>query len=249
MPCSPYVVYIDETGDRGLEKISAHSPVFVLCAAVYKIDDYLGHEQKALGRMKFNLWWHDNIVLHSYKIRKKVKPFDALVKQENQDKFNAEMASFFRASKAKLIAAGINKPLHKQQYHAPVDPYFLATQFVLERIYGHVRKSEGDTTCIFEARGDADDKRLEEVFNMICAPTGNQWGKRFPFRVQFAPKAANLAGLQVADLAAYPISKYVEDANTTRPDWAIVKPLIRTSWFGKMEGYGLKVFPPKAEGA
>lgn len=244
MACSPYVVYIDETGDRGLDKISPHSAVFVLCAAVYKIDEYLGHEQQALGRLKFNLWWHDNVVLHSYKIRRAEAPFDALANPQNLERFYSETTKFFKSSKAKLIAAGIHKLRHREQYHAPADPYFLATQFVLERIYGHVHRATGTTTCIFEARGRAEDERLAEAFERICAPSGNLMGQRLPFRIEFADKRVNLAGLQVADLAAYPISRYVLDEKTNRQDWLLVKPLIRTSFWGKMEGYGLKIFPP-----
>lgn len=246
MPCSPYVVYVDETGDRGLKNISAHSPVFVLCAAVYKINDYLGHEQEALGRLKFDLWWHDNVVLHSYDIRHHNKPFEALANPQNQSRFYAAMAKFFKSSKATVIAAGIDKVRHKAQYNAPVDPYFLATQFILERIYGHIHKASGTTTLVFESRGRHEDAGLAEVFHRICKKTGNMMGNDFPFRIQFADKRANTPGLQIADLAAFPISKYVQDTNTQRPDWALVKPLIRTSFFGKMEGYGLKIFPPKS---
>lgn len=245
MKRSPFIAYIDETGDHGLESINPTMPVFTLCAALYNIDDYLHHEQPALTDIKFRLWHHDNVVFHSRAIRRRVAPFQALVDEMAKTRLINELNGFFAKSRAVIIAAAIDKPAHKRQYNAPENPYYLATQFVLERIYGQIRTLGGrdaETVCIFESRGNAEDKQVEAWFGDICGGV-NQWHCRFPFRCQFASKQTNMAGLQIADLAAYPISRYVERPDAPRPEWLAIEPRIRRSPKGDIMGWGLKVFP------
>jgi len=245
MARSPFVAYIDETGDHGLEKINPTMPVFALCAAVYKIQEYLNNDQPALTDIKFKLWYHDNVVFHSRSIRRRLPPFQALKEEAKRTSFIKEINAFFEQSCVTLIAAAIDKPRHKEQYNAPENPYFLATQFVLERIYGHIKGqggAEATTFCIFESRGEAEDAELARWFREICSGK-NYWGRPLPFKATFASKQTNMVGLQVADLAAYPISRFVERPNETRPEWEVIKPKLRRSPEGEIWGWGLKVFP------
>jgi hypothetical protein len=69
-------------------------------------------------------------------------------------------------------------------------------------------------------------------------------GERFNFEAVFADKKTNAPGLQIADVAAYPISHFVRDRNTPRPDWKAVQHRIRRGEYSRtMFGYGLKIFP------
>jgi hypothetical protein len=52
-----------------------------------------------------------------------------------------------------------------------------------------------------------------------------------------------MPGLQLADLAAYPIARRVINAKAANPAYDALRPLIRKSPAGKVEGWGLKVFP------
>ena len=47
----------------------------------------------------------------------------------------------------------------------------------------------------------------------------------------------------MADLAAYPIARFVETDDGDRMDWKSILPRIRKGPFGKIDGYGLKIFP------
>lgn len=243
MQCSPYIAYFDECGDHGLATINPTFPVFVLCAAVFRIEDYRTKDAPALSAIKFRRWFHDAVVFHSRKIRKKEHPFSALANPENNKAFMQELSDFIEGSSVTVIAAAINKTKHKGQYVSPEDPYNLSLQFCLERLYGHVKQAGADklTFCIFEERGPPEDKALAKRFEEVCSGS-NRWGCKLPFRAVFANKLANLQGLQIADLLAYPIAKHVIDPETPRKDWQIVEKKLRSGPKGYM-GWGLKVFP------
>jgi hypothetical protein len=95
---------------------------------------------------------------------------------------------------------------------------------------------------VFEQRGAADDDRLANEFHRICAGE-NRWKCRFPFEIIFANKQQNMPGLQIADLAAYPIARHVIDPAAPNPAFAVLEPRFRRSPSGKIEGWGLKIFP------
>lgn len=61
---SDYLVYVDESGDHGLETFGREFPVFVLSFCIFHRDDYVGQVVPGLQRMKFKHFGHDTIVFH-----------------------------------------------------------------------------------------------------------------------------------------------------------------------------------------
>lgn len=243
MSRGPFTAYVDESGDPGLETFDPAFPIFVLCVALYRTEEYLKHDLPALSRIKFEYWWHDAVVFHSYKMRKKLNPFEALAKPENAEVFMASIGTFFENSHTTLIAAAIHKPNHKRQYAEPNHPYNMALQFCMERVYLEVHKHlapNEEVTFLFEERGRKEDALLKSKFDMFLKH--NACRAELPFRACFANKDENIIGLQVADLAAYPIARFVETGNGNRKDWQAILPRIRSGPRG-IDGYGLKVFP------
>lgn len=245
MPFSNYVAYFDESGDHGLVNIDPTFPVFVLCGVIYDISDYLTHDKPAFGRIKFNYFGHDAHVFHSREIRKRVGPFQILGNPGTRNAFMTDISDFYTVSRATIIAAGIDKNRHVAQYRYPMDPYSIALLFCLERLYGFLldrrQENSGTVTCVFEKRGAAEDKRLAAEFLHICAGN-NRWGL-LPFNAVFADKRTNMIGLQIADLAAYPIARNIMNAAAANPAYAAVQQRFRRSVRGTINGYGLKVFP------
>lgn len=244
MTDSSFIAYFDESGDHGMDKIDAGFPAFVLCGWVFKKEDYLQKELPAVTRMKFSHFGHDAVVFHSRDIRKRLGPFQVLTKDENRKKFMSDISKYFTESTGTLIAAGIHKINHKKQYRYPADPYSISLLFCLERAYAFLRdQGEGSKTlfCVFEERGKNEDNELAGHFNRICAGD-NQWGE-LPFRMVFANKQTNMPGLQVADLAAYPIAKHVIDPKAANPAYDVLVPRFRKSPKGEILGWGLKLFP------
>lgn len=224
--------------------IDPHSPVFVLCGVVYKQDDYLSHDLPNMTRLKMELWGHDSFVLHSHGIRKRLGPFKQLKDDHDFDQSLVKgIAKFFVSSTSTIVAAAVDKVAHKLRYVTPYDPYELTLTFCLERLYLNLPANDiNGMVCVFESRGKSEDKILEAWFLRICSGK-NALNKQLPFQCCFASKQQNLVGLQVADLAAYPIAKHVHRPNVQRLDWRAVRPKIYRNGNGEINGYGLKIFP------
>jgi len=247
MPNSDFIAYFDESGDHGLKKIDPGHPVFVLCGCVFRITDYLTRDLGAFSAIKFKHFGHDAVVFHSRAIRKQIGPFQILANMGTRTAFMDDIAGYFAGATGTLIAAGIDKVRHIKQYKYPADPYELSLLFCLERLYAFVRDTAGvggaakTLTCVFEKRGDAEDKLLAAHFTRICAGQ-NMWGA-LPFQMVFADKQTNMPGLQIADLAAYPIARRIMNPKTPNPSYLSIRPRFRKGPIGQVLGYGLKVFP------
>jgi hypothetical protein len=244
MPFSDYIAYFDESGDHGLQTIDAGFPVFVLCGCLFKIEHYLKRELSAFSAIKFAHFGHDAVVFHSRDIRKRIGPFQILANPAKRQEFMDHIALFFKNCSGVIVAAGIDKNRHVLQYKYPMNPYSVALLFCLERIYGYLHDggvTGGSMTCVFEQRGKIEDDELAGQFTRICAGQ-NYWGE-LPFKMAFANKLANMPGLQIADLAAYPIARHIIAPDATNLAYDAIMPRIRKSPSGKMLGWGLKVFP------
>ena len=241
---SPFIAYFDESGDHGLQSIDPTYPAFVLCGAAFKTDQYRGTELNLFSKIKFDHFGHDAVIFHSREIRKRMGAFQILNDPGRRARFMGDVATFFGASTCTLIAAGIDKLRHVRQYAYPGDPYGISLTFCLERLYAWQRDNgaaNAETHCVFEARGDEEDKQLAVHFLRICGGDNN-WG-RLPFHMTFASKQTNMPGLQIADLAAYPIARYVIDRNAPNPAFEAIRPRFRKKWNGVIDGWGLKIFP------
>ncbi|MEB1611729.1 DUF3800 domain-containing protein [Xanthomonas campestris pv. campestris] len=68
---SNYIVYVDESGDHGLESVDPRYPVFVLAFCVFHKGHYAQRVVPAIESFKFRHFGHDVVILHEHDIRKK----------------------------------------------------------------------------------------------------------------------------------------------------------------------------------
>ena len=95
---------------------------------------------------------------------------------------------------------------------------------------------------ILECRGKKEDDQLELEFRRICAGA-NASGGKLSLEPRFVKKAANVPGLQIADLIARPIGRHVLDPKQQNRAFAIIETKMDKSPNGSIHGWGLKVFP------
>jgi hypothetical protein len=131
MAFSNYIAYFDESGDHGLAKIDGDFPVFVLCSCLFKIDRYLEADLPRFSAIKFRHFGHDAVVFHSRDIRKRIGPFQILSDADKRQRFMQDTSDFFAHTTGVVIAAGIHKGRHVQQYAYPDNPYDIALLFCL----------------------------------------------------------------------------------------------------------------------
>lgn len=245
MEFSDYMVYVDESGDHSLTSINPQNPVFVLTFCVFRKDAYRTEMVPAVQALKFKYWGHDGVVLHGHEIRKSQGDFSILLNASVRAPFMDDMNYLVSAAPVTLIAAAIDKQRLTARYYRPDNPYAIALTFCMERLQRFLIElgaSDQKTFIMVERRGKKEDRDLELEFRRI-ADGGNQVGPMPNLDIRFMDKKHNSAGLQMADLLAYPISRHVIDPNQPNRAYTLVEPKFRRSAVGRVQGYGLKVFP------
>lgn len=210
-----YIVFVDESGDHGLQKIDPQFPVFTLAFCIVAKEDYQSTIVPSFEKFKFEYFGHDGVILHEHELRKSEGPFsflrtDAALRMQFFDSLN----SVIDAAPFKVYAATIHKDRLTSKYSNPWNPYELAMRFCMEHLRSYMLSEgqKGKTLHLqFEGRGKREDQQLELEFRRICANEGH-WGWKSPdftvmkFEPVFLPKASNSIGLQMADLIARPIA-------------------------------------------
>jgi len=242
---SDYVVYVDESGDHALSPINKEYPVFVLAFCIFRKDEYVTKIVPAVQELKFQYFGHDLIILHERDVRKAQGGFNILLQKATRDAFMADVSSLIQESDFTIISACIRKDRLRDQYTYPSHPYHLAMEFGLERVNLYLRRrNQGDrrTHLVFERRGKKEDEQLELEFRRICSGK-NYKGDVLPFEIVMADKRINSCGLQLADLVARPIGRWVLDSDQPNRAFEVLQTKLDQGPGGDFRGFGLKVFP------
>ena len=144
-----------------------------------------------------------------------------------------------------VFASAIRKDRYIRKYgKLSNDVYELALSFIVERTVFYIDTLTDENTqlhIIIEKRGKKEDKKLQEHFQRLMARgTGYVSAARLKelnIKITFRDKKENVNGLQLADLLAYPIARYVIDNNRANPAFDLLAPNFYTK-NGKR--YGLK---------
>lgn len=97
---------------------------------------------------------------------------------------------------------------------------------------------------VIEKRGKREDRELSRHFQKVKSQGTYYVNKEridsYGFGFHFRDKKDNINGLQLADLVAYPIARYVIDPERANPAFDLIDPK-----FYRQEGkrFGLKIFP------
>jgi len=244
VPFSGYIVYVDESGDHGLDNMDATYPMFVLAFCIFGKDAYVQQVVPALQRIKFKYCGHDLVVLHEREMRKQAGSFRFLGDRQVRTAFMDDMNRFVEQAPFTVIAAVINKAQLKLKYPLPRNPYHWALEFGLERLRFHLmglRAPVGLVHVVFESRGSREDAELELEFRRL-APA-EYHGTDYRFEPVFASKGTNSTGLQLADLIARPIGRHVLKPEQANRAYEIIEKKLRRSSAGEVKGWGLKCFP------
>lgn len=244
---SDYIIYVDESGDHSLDSVNPDYPVFVLDFCIFRKEDYVNKVVPNVQAFKFAHFGHDIVILHEHEIRKQKPPFAFLQNQDRRAVFMDELNQLVEASDLTIIAAAIRKQMLTKAYGSPANPYELALCFCMERAFAFLQESEQQakvTHIIVERRGKREDNELELAFRRIRDGADRWQRMKMPdFKLVFADKKINSAGLQLADLTARPIGRYTMNPDQPNRAWNIIEKKLRRSPTGQIDGWGLKIFP------
>lgn len=239
-----YIVFVDESGDHGLESIDPNYPVFVLVFCIFHKEAYASGAAPAVLRFKFAHFGHDQVILHEHDIRKAKGDFNFLLDARRREPFYIGLNELIADADFRLVASVIKKVEYRARYPVPGNPYHIAMGFGLERVFleldGRACRT-GRTHIICERRGAAEDAQLELEIRRVCA--NNATGRILPFEPLLVSKQRNSAGLQIADLIARPIGRKVLQPKQPNRAYEILKDKFRRNKAGDVQGWGLKIFP------
>jgi hypothetical protein len=254
-PFSKYIVYVDESGDHGMQTVDDQYPLFVLAFCVFHKRHYSEQVVSALEKFKFNYFGHDQVILHENEIRKEKGAFTIFRNREQKFQFLDELTGIIEHSNFILISCVIDKRSLRKQADMDSNPYHLALGFCLEALYEFLlekEQHEKKTFVVVECRGKKEDDDLELEFRRIC-DGNNRLNKSLPFEVLFSDKKAMSSGLQLADLVARPIGLNVLRPEQENRAFDVLKRKFycdggRAGVGTDYEGLGLKIYPaPESE--
>lgn len=243
-----YYLYIDECGDQNLSNFEPTFPIFTLCGILMREDkDVVVREQ--INSLKRKFWGEKDIVLHSRDIRKCQKGFEILFDLNVKKSFYEDLNKILgQEGLYVIVCCCILKEPYIRQFGKMNDVYSQSLSFLLERVVFCLDNQKGDGEIelhtMVEKRGKKEDKVLAEFYNQMLSK-GTYWVSPDRLRAycktfNSVPKKANIVGLQLADLVAYPITRHVLNPNEVNFAYDIIKANIYTQ-DGKQKG--LRVFP------
>lgn len=241
-----YILFLDESGDHGLTKPDPEFPVFLLCGVLVTEESYELIRQR-INKLKESIWGDKTVILHSRDIRKCEKEFQKLFDLEIKKAFYLEINKIVSTADYTILASAIQKNPYIEKFgKLQDDVYEVALSFIIEQavlILNEIATGI-ELSIVIEKRGLKEDKQLDDHFQRLCARgTGklavnelHQVSPTFTFR----NKKENINGLQLADLVAYPIARYVIEPDRANPSFEILESKIYRTAKG-MEG--LKIYP------
>lgn len=199
--------------------------------------------------LKTHFWGTPDIILHSSGIRKHDAPFSFLGDYEKRQEFYTALNELIASLEFTIIAVVILKNHHSERYGAAAShPYHLSLRFIVER-YALFLQRRGKLTegyMMSESRGKREDVLLKNEFRNLME-FGTDYRRKMSNITTFwmRKKADNIAGLQIADLLAYPIAVKVlyPDRENKAFDILVSKFDSVPSQSRNILGYGLKIFP------
>jgi hypothetical protein len=242
---SRFIAFFDECGNHSLTKINPELPVFALCTVVVEREAYARVIVPEMAAFKLRYFAHEGINLHSRDIRKAGGPFSILQNAQVRGAFMEDLSALMERLPFALFVTVIHKHGYKARYgDGARNPYDVALEYSFERIL-HFMESHKETALpvIAEARGKNEDNALRASFHRLMTE-GTYYNKAERFRkltcpISFRRKQDNIAGVQLADLCAYPVARKALKPDAENRPYAVIDPKFYRS--GKV--FGLKEFP------
>jgi len=252
MEFGDYIIFVDESGDHGLQSIDSEYPIFCLAFCIFKKEEYSRIVVPSFTEFKFKWFGHDSFILHESDIVKKRSHFSFLQYDNLRNRFMSDLSDLIANIPMTVISSIIRKDKLIRRYTSPENPYQLSLLFCLEKAHLLLEeRNSSEKLChiICESRsprGKAgrgrEDLELELEFHRICSAKHYlQSYDDIPMRefdIHFVAKQANSCGLQIADLIARPIGLSILHPEQPNRAFEIIS---EKFWRGLP--HGVKIFP------
>ncbi|MBX5445545.1 MAG: DUF3800 domain-containing protein [Sphaerobacter sp.] len=255
-------MYIDEVGNSGLG--TSRNPdhrYLSLTGIIIRLDhvsDWLFPQLESLKQSYFDSHPDEPIILHRKDIVNHRGPFATLRDPRVEQAFGQDIISLIDQCEFTAMTVVIDKREHLERYQVwRFDPYHYSLTILLERYVRWLQEQRAVGDVMAESRGKREDLRLKGAFARLLqqgtsSVASTVFAKHLTSReLKVKPKQANVAGLQLADLLAYPSYRFVLDMRGIKPLTGFNSKIAalleqgkyRRSPSGKIEGWGVKWLP------
>lgn len=240
-----HLAFADESGDSKMDRIDPAFPVLSFAVCLFESAAYERLVVPAVRDLKLRHFSDERIVLHEREIRRRLGRYSVMKTPQARFDFEREVIELVEALPFTIIAVVVHKGMLKIRYLFPDDPYELCLRFAFERIRKFVDFASGANAIAHltaESRNPTSDRRLREAFNQfrrgdyLGEPLGN-------VKLSFARKVDGHAGMEIADLVANPIARHVLGRSPAFVPFSVIEPKLRRDPQGRIDGWGIKVFP------
>lgn len=213
-----YRIYIDEVGNHDLKHVTDPNQRYLSLTGVVFELDYVANELfprlETLKTKYFKSHPDNPTVLHRKELLNKKSPFEALKDPDIADAFDRELLRLLTELDFVVMTVVLDKKQHKEQYLLwRYDPYHYCLKVLVERFVLFLESKDAVGDVMAESRGGKEDMRLKKSFHRVYEE-GTEFVHAEKFKAYLSssqlkakPKSNNIAGLQIADLVAYPSYK------------------------------------------
>jgi hypothetical protein len=184
-----------------------------------EVETYRTRFQPALEQLKQQHFPHspdEPVILHRKEIINCSGPFWRLRQPLRQQAFNMALLQFLHDQDYLLITVVIDKKAHVERYGvAALHPYHHCLAALLERYCAFLNRFNAQGDVMAESRGGTEDSQLKAAYQNLYHSGTHIHDVSYFQRVltskelKLKHKSANVAGLQVADLLAYPGKQHI----------------------------------------
>ena len=208
-------LYLDESGDHTNRDLSGPDKRYLgLTGVVIETEAYRTRFHPALEELKQRHFPHDPddpVVLHRKELVNGNGSFWRLRDATRRSAFDADLLRFLAEQDYVVITVVIDKLNHLGRYgDRAIHPYHYCLIVMLERYCGLLAHIGACGDVMAEKRGGEEDSLLKAAYQRVYDQGTPYRGAGFfqqtltSKELKLKPKTANIAGLQVADLLAYP---------------------------------------------
>jgi hypothetical protein len=243
------ILFLDESGDHNLSVIDPQYPLFVLAGVIVEKDYAEGYLTERIRQFKQEMFGRDDFPLHTADITRNRGVFAPMKDTDFRTKFFHTLNQLMDSLNYSVVACAIHKEAHLTSYGvAALDPYMLSLDILVERFCFDIGNREGGGMIVAEKRNPTLDHELDLAWiNLKVQGTrylqASEVGKRIQ-GLTTRDKKECIAGLELADLVATPIGRFVL-GKPIKDDFRIIERKFRRTTRGAHEGAGLVVLPNK----
>lgn len=219
---SKYRMYVDEVGNSDLGSSNNPNHRFLsLTGIIISLDhvkDVIHPEIEGLKANYFGAHPDEPIILHRKELINAKYPFQSLKDTSLRQNFDNKLINYLKNWEYTVITVCLDKRNHRDTYSTwRYDPYHYCLAVLLERYNFCLNRHDLIGDVMAESRGGKEDRRLKDSFHRLWEQ-GTEYVKPDQFQrsltskqLKVKPKAANVSGLQLADILAHPSRSEILD--------------------------------------